>query len=82
MDEADHRLGVDLRAGLGQELAEVELRVPDLEAAKREGREDAVAIACERGDGHARTIIKVRDGEREVFTVSVHLMVVVSTGSN
>jgi len=56
--------------------------LPDLEAAKREGRKDAVAIACERGEGHDRTIVKVRDGERELFTVSVHLSVIVSTGSN
>ena len=66
--------GVTLRDEEGIDL-------PDLEAAKREAREDAVAIACGRGEGHADTIVKVRDGERELFTVSVHLPVVVSTGS-
>jgi len=56
--------------------------LPDLEAAKREGRKDAVAIACERGEGHDRTIVRVRDEHRELFTISVLLSVIVSTGSN
>ena len=56
--------------------------LPDLEAAKREAREDAVAIACGRGEGHDRTIVRVRDEHGELFTVSVYLSVIVSTGSN
>jgi hypothetical protein len=67
--------GSILRDELGVDL-------PDLEAARREAREDALTIACQRGEDHLRTIVKVRDEQREVFTVSVHLLVIVSTASS
>jgi len=56
--------------------------LPDLETAEREARQDAVTIACERGEGHVKTIVKVRDEHRELFTASAHFSVVVSTGSD
>jgi hypothetical protein len=56
--------------------------LPDLEAAKREARDDAMAIAIERGPDHDRTVVKVRDAERELFTVSAHIQIIVSTGSS
>ena len=67
--------GVLLRDETGVDL-------PDLEAAKREAREDGVTIACQRGQGHDRTILRIRDEQREVFTVSVHLVVIISKASN
>jgi hypothetical protein len=58
------------------------VNLPDLDAAKREARHDAVHIACERGPGDGRTIIKVRDQEQELFTVTVRLLVDVTTSNN
>ena len=50
--------------------------LPDIYAARREASNDAVAIACDRTQGHEATIVKVRDERGEVFRVSVHLSVV------
>ncbi len=60
--------GATLRDELGMYL-------PSVECAVREAREDAVTIACERGQDHDRTTVTVRDEQRELFSVSVHFVV-------
>ena len=62
--------GLILRDDAGVDL-------PDVESAKSEACKDAMAIAFERGPAHGRATVKVRDGQRDLFTVSVHHVVVV-----